>query len=70
MDFAEEELKLEHLAVRFKLEETMQEFKKVFEKCQADLREKGSPTKPVTTSPINFTGSNSSNSLHIGNNFQ
>ena len=49
MDFAEETLKLEHLAVRFKLEETLKEFKKVFEQCQADLREKGgSPSKPVS----------------------
>lgn len=42
MDFAEEELKLEHLAVRFKLEETVAEFKKVFEQCQKEVQEKGS----------------------------
>ena len=45
MDFAEETLKLEHLAVRFKLEESVQEFKRVFEQCKADIEEKGSPTK-------------------------
>ena len=50
MDFAEETLKLEHLAIRFKLEETLHEFKKVFEQCQADLRLMGTPTKPVNIS--------------------
>jgi len=34
-------VKLEHLAVRFKLEETLQNFKTVFETCQADLRIRG-----------------------------
>ncbi len=40
MDFAEETLKLEHLAVRFKLEETLREFKEVFQRCQEELRAK------------------------------
>jgi hypothetical protein len=44
-DFAEETLKLEHLAVKFKLEESVQEFKRIFEECQADLKTKESPTK-------------------------
>jgi hypothetical protein len=48
MDFAEEELKMEHLAVRFKLEETRDEFKKVFEQCQEELRLKGTPQKTDT----------------------
>jgi hypothetical protein len=43
MDFAEETLKLEHLAVRFKLEETLKEFKEVFQRCQEELR-----TKPAS----------------------
>ena len=34
MDYAEEEAKMEHLAVRFKTAETKNEFKKVFEECQ------------------------------------
>lgn len=45
MDFSEEELRLEHLAVRFKLEETRDEFKKVFEKCQEELKQRPTPTK-------------------------
>lgn len=52
MDFADEELHLEHLAVRFKLEETRDEFKKIFEQCQEELRKKGTPVKsdtPATT---------------------
>lgn len=40
MDFAEETLKLEQLAVRFKLEETMIEFKRVFKESQENLKEK------------------------------
>jgi hypothetical protein len=48
MEFAEEELKMEYLAVRFKLEETRDEFKKVFEQCQEELRLKGTPQKTDT----------------------
>ena len=48
MDFADEELHLEHLAVRFKLEETRDEFKKIFEQCQEELRKKGTPVKSDT----------------------
>merc|ERR1719259_210972 len=40
MDFAEEESKLEHLAVRFKLAETRAEFEKVFKQCQVAVAEK------------------------------
>lgn len=39
MDFSEESLKLEQLAVRVKLEETMIEFKKVFKECQDALKD-------------------------------
>jgi len=52
MDFSDEELHLEHLAVRFKLEETRDEFKKIFEQCQEELKKKGTPVKsdtPATT---------------------
>ena len=44
MDYAEEEAKMEHLAVRFKTAETKNEFKKVFEECQ--VREKSSNQHP------------------------
>ena len=37
MDYAEDEAKMEHLAVRFKLMETKDEFQKIFEQCQKDL---------------------------------
>merc|ERR1711973_1016853 len=50
MDYAEEEAKMEHLAVRFKTAETKNEFKKVFEECQAKLREKGPEADSSTTS--------------------
>merc|ERR1712029_1318946 len=39
MDYAEEEAKMEHLAVRFKTADTKNEFQKVFEECQAKLRQ-------------------------------
>lgn len=45
MDYSEEELHLEHLAVKFKLEETKDEFKKVFESCQEELRKRPTPQK-------------------------
>jgi RanBP1 domain len=45
MDFSEEELHLEHLAVRFKLEETRDEFKKIFEECQEELKKRPTPQK-------------------------
>ena len=50
MDFADEELKLEHLAVRFKCEETLNQFKDVFEKCQRKLLKNNRPAavKPET----------------------
>jgi hypothetical protein len=51
MDFAEETLKLEHLAVRFKLEETMIEFKKVFKECQDNVKDK----KPDVTPKLDVT---------------
>ena len=54
MDYAEEKLKLEHLAVRFKLEETLQEFKKVFENCQADLRNRGDAAPAAPPVMISF----------------
>ncbi len=38
MDYADEEAKLEHLAVKFKLADTMKDFKKVFEECQEKLK--------------------------------
>jgi hypothetical protein len=56
-DFAEEKVKLEHLAVRFKLEETLQNFKTVFETCQADLRNRGEgapAAQPVILTVINI----------------
>ena len=37
MDYADEEPKMENLAVKFKLVETKDEFKKIFEECQAKL---------------------------------
>ena len=37
MDYAEDEAKMEHLAVRFKHVETKDEFQKIFEQCQKDL---------------------------------
>lgn len=49
MDFAEESLKLEHLAVRFKLEETLKQFKEVFLKCQEELRNKTSSNEQEVT---------------------
>ncbi len=55
MDYADEEPKLENLAVRFKLVDTLNDFKKVFEDCQAQLRNKSTPTKttdaPTTNGP-------------------
>lgn len=45
MDFADETLKLEHLAVKFKLEETLEQFKKVFRDCQEELRKKPATNK-------------------------
>lgn len=55
MDFAEETLKLEHLAVRFKLEESVQEYKRIFEQCKADIAEKGSPIKQdPSKAEVNF----------------
>ncbi len=56
MDYADEEPKLEKLAVRFKLEETKDEFKRIFENCQKELKDNinnpsalqgGSETKTV-----------------------
>ncbi len=41
MDYADEEPKLEKLAVKFKLVDTKNEFKNIFEECQGQLREKG-----------------------------
>jgi len=38
MDYAEEEAKMEKLAFRFKLEETLNNFKKVFKECQEELK--------------------------------
>jgi len=46
MDYAEDEAKMEHLAVRFKTAETKNEFKKIFEECQAKLRERGTDGSP------------------------
>ncbi len=44
MDYADEEPKVEKLAVRFKLAETKDDFKKVFMDCQEKLRKKtGAP---------------------------
>lgn len=40
MDYADEEPKVEHLAVKFKLEETKNEFKKKFEECRAQVESK------------------------------
>ena len=39
-NYAEETLMLEHLAVKFELEKSVQEFKRIFELCQTDLRTK------------------------------
>ncbi len=56
MDHADEEAKLENLAVRFKLEETKNDFRKVFEECQEALRTApagsagGGPAATSTTS--------------------
>merc|ERR1711992_305084 len=38
MDFADEEAKMEHLAVKFKLKETKDDFKAKFEECQRSLK--------------------------------
>ncbi len=66
MDFAEETLKLEHLAVRFKHEETLKEFKKVFENCQEDLRlNGGSPSKPAVTFYTITVGETTSIELYV-----
>ena len=37
MDFADEEAKMEHMAVKFKLKETKDDFKNKFEECQKEL---------------------------------
>lgn len=54
MDHADEEPKMEKLAVKFKYEETKDEFKKVFEECQAKLRspdqQQGSGVETITSS--------------------
>ena len=58
MDYAEDEAKMEHLAVRFKTAATKNEFKKIFEECQAKLRERGSdgtPTKADAAAPTVVT---------------
>jgi len=52
MDFAEDESKLEHLAARFKLTETKDEFKKKFEECQAILKAGGSAS-PAKKEEVN-----------------
>ena len=41
------DLRLEQLAVQFNLEETLQDFTKVFKNCQADLRDKKCNTQQV-----------------------
>ncbi len=52
MDYADDEGKLENLAVRFKLTETLNDFKKVFEDCQEQLKNKPpSPVKPTASVP-------------------
>merc|ERR1712029_181969 len=56
MDYAEDEAKMEHLAVRFKTAETKNEFKKIFEECQAKLREKGPEADSSTASASAATG--------------
>lgn len=52
MDFAEDEAngQLEKLAVRFKLAETKDEFKKIFEECQEKLKNK--PATPAKVKNI------------------
>ena len=47
MDYADEEAKMENLAVRFKLEETKNDFQKVFEECQESLKKKGPDAAPA-----------------------
>ena len=47
MDFADEEPKMEQLAVKFKLKETKDDFKDKFEECQRSL-EGGNPPATVT----------------------
>lgn len=49
MDYAEDEAKLEHLAVRFKTADTKNDFKEKFEMCQKEL-EKNPPKKD--SSPV------------------
>jgi hypothetical protein len=73
MDFANETLTLEHLAVRFKLEETMTEFKKVFKECQDNIKDKKPDVTPkeevkdVRESNLKrFTSSCSNNNSHSG----
>merc|ERR1711978_644887 len=64
-DYAEDEAKMEHLAVRFKTAETKNEFKKIFEECQAKLRERGSdgtPTKVDAAAPTVVTRAKTSES--------
>ena len=39
-DFADESLKLEHVALKFRLEELAMEFKRIFEECQANAEER------------------------------
>ena len=66
MDYAEEEPKMEQLAVRFKTKETNDEFKKVFEDCQSKLKEKGSPSKEdATKNEEKTTPVSSSNSTSL-----
>ena len=52
MDYAEEEAKMEHLAVRFKTAETKNEFQKVFEDCQAKLRDKPTTKEDATATTV------------------
>ena len=49
MDFTEDEVngQLEHLAVRFKLAETKDEFKKAFEDAQAKIANRPAPAATI-----------------------
>ncbi|TRY72155.1 hypothetical protein TCAL_00256 [Tigriopus californicus] len=52
MDYAEEEAKLEHLAARFKLPETKDEFKTTFEACQKALEDPSFAPKAIENNGI------------------
>merc|ERR1719394_859117 len=57
MDFAEEEAKVENLAVRFKNAEIADKFKTAFEKCKENAKDKDTPKKAEATPKTRLPGS-------------